>query len=164
MKIGIISDTHDSHENVLKAIDLFNDNDVDYVLHAGDIVSPFTAKAFAGLNARKFIAVYGNNDGEKMMLKNTITDFGGEIHEYCYKGTLGGKRIYMIHVPFDIDEVVKSQEYDIVIYGHTHNQDIRQEGKSLVINPGEATDWLTGAGNMVILETNDMSYEALMIK
>ncbi len=164
MKIGIITDTHDHHENVLKAIDLFNQNEVDYVLHAGDIVSPFTAKAFADLTAVKFIAVFGNNDGEKMMLKNTISNFGGQIHEYGYKGEIAGKKIYMTHIPFDIEEVVKTQMYDIVIYGHTHKQDIRQEGKTMVINPGEATDWITGTGHLVILETNDMSYKVLMIK
>ena len=159
MKIGIISDTHDHHKNVLTAIGIFNDNNVEYVLHAGDIISPFTAQAFEKLEKAKFIAVFGNNEGEKLFLKSTINGFGGEIHEYCYKGTIDGKKIYMTHTPHNIPEIVKSQAFDLVIYGHTHKQDIRREGKTLLINPGEATDWLTGSAQLVILELSDLSYQ-----
>ncbi len=157
MLIGIISDTHDHHQNVSKAVEVFKEHGVEYVLHAGDIISPFTARAFSELNAM-FIAVFGNNDGEKLYLKSTIAGMGGEIHEYCYKGEIAGKKIYMTHTHHDIDEVAASQMYNLVIYGHTHKQDIRHVGDTLVINPGEATDWITGSGHLVILNTQDMSY------
>ena len=159
MKIGIISDSHDAHENILKAIAIFNAEQVDYVLHAGDIVSPFSAGAFANLEKAKFIYVFGNCDGEKFLLPKTITDFGGEVHEYAYKGQIDGKKIFMTHVPSTLDEVVGSGEYDLVIYGHTHKQDIRKIGKTLVINPGESTDWLTGKSSVVILDLKDMKQE-----
>ncbi|MBN1766212.1 MAG: metallophosphoesterase [Sedimentisphaerales bacterium] len=158
MKIGIISDSHDHHENVLRAIEIFNEQGVEYVLHGGDIVSPFTAKAFASLEKAKFIAVFGNNEGEKLYVKSTVSGFGGEIYEYCYKGTLAGRKIYMTHTHHNIEEVIKSGLYDLIIYGHTHMQDMRQEGKTLIINPGESTDWLTGRGQVVILDLEDMSY------
>lgn len=163
MKIGIISDTHDAHQNVLQAIDIFNERKVKYVLHAGDIISPFTAKAFAGVQGAKFISVFGNNEGEKLLLKSTIEEFGGEIHDYAYKGEIGGRKIFMTHVPTALDEVMKSEKYDLVIYGHTHQQDICRAGKTLVINPGEATDWISGKASLVILETDDMSYEVVPI-
>ena len=158
MQIGIMADSHDHHGNVLQAIEIFNKHKVDYVLHAGDIVSPFTAKAFADLKIIKFIAVFGNNEGEKLFLKSTIESFRGEIHEYCYKGQIGGKEIYMTHTDHNVKEVAKSQMYDILIYGHTHKQDIRQVGKTLVINPGESTDWITNSAQVVILNLDDMCY------
>lgn len=164
MKIGIISDTHDAHENVLKAIKIFEQRKIPYILHAGDIVSPFTAKTFCGTKGAKFIAVFGNNEGEKIMVKDTVDRNGGEIHEYAYKGKLGGRKIFMTHVPTTIDEVIASGKYELVIYGHTHKQDIRKVGNTLVINPGEATDWLTDSSSVVILETDDMSYEVLSIE
>lgn len=163
MKIGIISDTHDHHKNVLRSMDIFNERQVAYVLHAGDIVSPFTAKSFANLSNAKFIAVFGNNEGEKLLLTSVINGFGGEIHEYCYKGEIDGKKIFMTHTHHSLKEIIESHMYDMVIYGHTHKQDIRQEGKTLVINPGEATDWITGSASVVILETEDMSYEVISI-
>ena len=159
MQIGIISDSHDHHSNVLRAIEILNEHKVDYVLHAGDIVSPFTAKAFANLRIAKFIAVFGNNEGEKLFLQSTIAGFDGEIYEHCYKGTIDGRHIYMTHLHNDVDEIANSQMYDLVIYGHTHKQDIRQVGKTMIVNPGETTDWITGSAQIVILELDDMSYE-----
>lgn len=161
MKIGILSDTHDHHSNVLRAIQVFNEQGVEYVLHSGDFVSPFTAKSFEGLDHAKFIAVFGNNEGEKNMVQSAIQGFGGAIHGYCYKGKIDGKTIFMTHTHHSLDEIISSQKYDLVVYGHTHKQDIRWAGKTLVINPGETTDWITGSSSVVILETEDMSWELI---
>jgi len=163
MQIGIISDTHDHHRNVARAIEVFNERGVQYVLHAGDIVAPFTAQAFAELHEARFIAVFGNNEGEKLFLKSTVEGFGGEIHEYCYKGAFAGKQIYMTHTDHTIDEVARSQMYDLVIYGHTHRQEVRQVGKTLIINPGEATDWVTGSARVMILDLADMSHTTVTL-
>ena len=158
MRIGIISDTHDNRRNVTQAIEIFRRQKVEYILHAGDIVAPFTTLAFAELREAKFIAVFGNNDGEKLRLKSTVEGFGGEIHEYCYKGELDGRRICMMHTDHLAEDAVKSQLYDLVIYGHTHHPDIRREGRTLVVNPGEATDWISGAGHAVIVDLKDMTH------
>ena len=163
MKIGIISYSHDHHQNVLAAVKIFNEHKLDYVLHGGDIVSPFTARAFAQLEPAHFIAVFGNNEGEKLYLKSTINSFGGEIHEYCYKGTLQDKQIYMTHTHHNIDEIAQSQMYDLIIYGHTHKQDIRRHDKTLIINPGESTDWITGSAHLVILDLDDMNYQIITL-
>jgi hypothetical protein len=163
MQIGIISDTHDHHRNVARAVEIFNERGVEYVLHAGDIVAPFTAKAFANLTTTQFIAVFGNNEGEKLFMQSTVQGFGGRIHEYCYKGELVGKRIYMTHTHHNIEEVAASQMYDLLIYGHTHRQDVRQVGKTLIINPGEATDWITGTAHVVILELNTMTHTSVTL-
>ena len=64
MKIGIISDTHDDIENVQKAIEIFNAEKVDYVIHAGDYIFPGIVMEFKELNAKLF-GVLGNNDGER---------------------------------------------------------------------------------------------------
>ena len=164
MKIGIISDSHDHHANVLKAIEIFNKAGVKHVLHAGDIVSPFTAKAFCErISDAKFIAVFGNNDGEKFLLRSTIETFGGEIHNQPYVGEVAGKNVFVTHIPNVLDEIIESGKHDLVIYGHTHQQDIREVGNTLVINPGESTDWLTDQSCVVILETDDMSWEVKVI-
>ena len=159
MKIGIISDSHDHHQNSLMAVEIFNEKKVAYILHAGDIISPFTAKAFAKVTAAKFIAVFGNNDGEKLLLTSEIKKFGGEIYDDPYRGEIGGRRIFMTHKPSVLDEAAESGKYDLVIYGHTHKQDIRKVGASLVINPGELTDWVTGRSDLVILQLDNMSWE-----
>ena len=161
MKVGIISDTHDHHKNVLKAVEIFKEQGVKYIFHAGDIVSPFTAKAFGEAKDAKFIGVFGNCDGEKKLIKSTIVEFGGEIHDKLYAGIVEGRKILMTHKPEKIDEVINSGNYDLVIYGHTHQPDMRRVDDTLVINPGEATDWITGKSYVVILELDDMSYEQI---
>jgi putative phosphoesterase len=158
MRIGIISDTHDHRRNIMRAVEIFRGHGVEWVFHAGDIVAPFATKPFAELPNTKFIAVFGNNDGEKLLLRRAVERFGGEIHEYCYKGELAGRKVYMTHTNHNVEEVAASQMYDLLVYGHTHQQDIRRVGKTLIINPGEATDWVTGSARVVILDLADMSH------
>jgi predicted phosphodiesterase len=44
-----------------------------------------------------------------------------------------------------------------VIHGHTHHAETRRVGRTLIINPGEATDALTGSARVVILDLDAMS-------
>ncbi|MEM3615578.1 MAG: metallophosphoesterase family protein, partial [Candidatus Methanomethylicia archaeon] len=41
MKIGIISDTHDRLQMIDEAVKRLNEENVEYVLHAGDYIAPF---------------------------------------------------------------------------------------------------------------------------
>jgi putative phosphoesterase len=62
----------------------------------------------------------------------------------------------MVHRDYTVDEIARSQKYDLVLYGHTHRYDVRQIGKTLVVNPGEATGRITGSPQVVILDLADM--------
>ncbi len=42
--IGILSDSHDNLDAIKKAVNLLNKKKVDLVIHAGDLISPFTAQ------------------------------------------------------------------------------------------------------------------------
>jgi predicted phosphodiesterase len=44
MRIGLISDTHDNVPMIKEVIRRLNGLEVSLVLHAGDYISPFTAK------------------------------------------------------------------------------------------------------------------------
>ena len=70
----------------------------------------------------------------------------------------------MTHKPDTIEEVAASGKYDIVIYGHTHKKDIRKIGETMIINPGEITDWITGKSNAVILNSDDMTINNISLK
>ena len=153
MKIGIISDTHDNMPKIAAAVHLFNDEKVDLVLHAGDFISPITADKFATLES-SFIGVFGNNDGERLYLTKRFEKIGPIYPDY-HEFEFDGKRGVIMHEPKFIDALVKSGAYDLIIYGHTHEIDIR-EGKTLVINPGEACGWISGKATVVILDTGPM--------
>ncbi|HDN96134.1 MAG TPA: hypothetical protein ENG71_03620, partial [Thermoplasmatales archaeon] len=57
------------------------------------------------------------------------------------------------HEPSIVDAL--ATKYDIVIYGHTHEKDLRV-GKSLIINPGECCGYLTGKRSIAILYPDEM--------
>lgn len=157
MQIGIISDTHDHHRNVRRAIEIFSDEDVRYVLHAGDITSASTINLFAGLSQGRLIAVFGNCDADRASLTTAIEALGGEVHPDSYQGRLDGRTMCMAHKPDAIGPAIDSGMYDLVICGHTHRQDIRRSGKTLIVNPGAATNWMGATGHVLIVDTTDMT-------
>lgn len=149
MKIGVISDTHENMPLIAKAVNFFNDNNVEAVLHAGDIISPITFKEFRQLKCRIY-AVYGNNDGEKKMLAEKFSAIGG-IYPGPYEGEYAGTRIIMMHEPVKLDELAESGRYGVIIYGHTHKPDTRYRNDVLILNPGECCGWLTGNSTIALL-------------
>jgi putative phosphoesterase len=157
MRIGIISDTHDNCRNVRKAIEIFNEQAVEYVLHAGDMTRPSTAALFAELHGSRFVAVMGNCDADRVSLRDAIMAFGGQVHESCFDEPIDGKAVYMAHIPHVVRHAADSQTYDLVVYGHTHYQDIHRVGKTLVVNPGAARNWMTEGGHVMIVDLSDMS-------
>jgi uncharacterized protein len=186
LRIGIISDTHDDIENVQRAIEIFNTERVEYVIHAGDYIFPGIVIEFKKLNA-KLIGVLGNNDGEKVHLLKNFLDIGGEL-----KGELG--EIELDGLSFGIyhgtdkevkEKLVNSRKYDIIISGHTHriempslssttnnknekqqrNNTNRKRGPALVLNPGTAhkkVESISGAfkeGGIIIFNTRTEHYK-----
>lgn len=157
MQIGIISDTHDHHRNVHRAVEHFNEQGVQYVLHAGDITSADTIELFAQLHRCRLIAVLGNCDVDRSSLKAAIKAIGGEVHRDSYRGQIDGRTVYMTHKPDTVATAVASGKCDLVVHGHTHRQTIRRSGNTLVINPGAAANWMSIPGHVVIVNTADMT-------
>lgn len=156
MKIGIISDTHDNMRQIARAVELFNRQDIDLVLHAGDFVAPFAAGGFDNLKTR-LVGVFGNNDGDKLLLRDRFKE-KGELHEDYHELELKSKKIALMHRPKFLDALIASGKYDLIIYGHTHKLDIR-EGSPLVINPGECCGWTTGKSTAVIVDLETMKVD-----
>ncbi len=160
MRIGIISDTHDNQRNVRRAIEIFNEQAVGYVLHGGDITGSSTASLFAELRGSRFVAVMGNCDADRLSLRGAIEAFAGEACESCFDGSIDGKAVYMAHIPHSVKHAIDSQAYDLVVYGHTHRQDIHRVGRTLIVNPGAARNWMGEGGHVLIAELSDMSVTA----
>ena len=155
MKLGIIADTHDNLDAIREAVEVFNHEEIEIVIHAGDFVAPFTEKPFRMLNA-PLVGIFGNNDGDKLLLKEKYHEKGvGEIHEDPYEFELDAKKIIVTHKPKIVDALAVSGAYDVVIYGHTHEAVIEKKGdkkEALVINPGECCGYLTGRKTVAILD------------
>ncbi|MHC4200226.1 MAG: metallophosphoesterase [Planctomycetota bacterium] len=153
MKIGIIADTHDHVRNVGKALDQFTARGVEVVLHAGDVVAPFAAKALARF-AGPLHAVFGNNDGERAGLSKVL-----DISRPPRDLTLGGRKVVLAHDPVEIPgELAGSAE--VIVTGHTHEPEIAP-GRPVRINPGEAGGWLTGRATCVVLDTETLEADVI---
>lgn len=156
MRIGIVSDTHDNMRQIARAVEFFNRENVDLVLHAGDFVSPFAVGGFESLKMG-LIGVFGNNDGDKILLLNRLGD-SGELHEDYHEMELEGKKVVMMHQPKFLEALVASGKYDLIIYGHTHKIDVR-ECPSLVVNPGECCGWITGNSTVAVVDLDTMKVD-----
>jgi uncharacterized protein len=137
MLIGIISDTHDQMDNVRSAVKMFLARGVERVLHAGDIVSPSVIALFDGLDVG---FVYGNNDGEKVVMPKKVDQIGGSLGGdilvvECEQGKIA---VYHGTVPQFLNSLIRCGDYRVVISGHTHKIVNRLEGKTRVLNPGTA--------------------------
>ena len=133
--IGIISDTHENEEAIKKAVVIFKEKNVDFVVHCGDIISPPMLEHFQGL---KMKFVLGNNDGEIAGLNQMSKKFGFESVTEEKEFNFQGKKFYVYHgtIKQKLDESAKSNKYDYVLTGHTHIKRDEMISNTRVINPG----------------------------
>jgi len=137
MKVGIISDTHDNVAAVERAVTAFETENVDTVIHCGDVIAPPVVPYFEGLEVH---AVLGNNDGEIAGLEAAFRDLGqgSELHGTFAHLAFGDREFAVLHGEDgeEIDNLAAADTYDYVCYGHHHEAEQRDVEGTTVINPG----------------------------
>jgi len=165
MIVGIISDTHDHLPLLDEAVKKLNEEKAELVLHAGDYVAPFVVPHFKPLKAN-LIGVFGNNDGDKELLKKRFTELGAEIRGKFAEVIVNGLRIALLHG--DEVELLRSlidvASYDVIIHGHTHEAKTYRKGKTLIINPGEVCGYLSKKPSIAILNTKPLEVKTIHLK
>lgn len=132
--VGVISDTHvpaRAKGIPSKIFEVFKG--VDLIIHAGDIVELDVLKDLE--NIAPVIAVHGNMDFDEVRIElpavNSIEVKGkkiGIVHDAGIFGTELMKRI------------AEENDFDILVFGHTHIQFFMEDGDRTFINPGSATN------------------------
>ncbi len=146
MKIGIISDIHDHIDNLGAVLQQLGDADV--LLCCGDFCSPFVMKMLGERFSNPIHAVFGNNDGDLYRL----TTIAGNCEQITLHGELAeleydGRRIVMTHFDNIARAIAGNDRYDLICFGHNHQQEISKSGNSLLVNPGEVMGGLSGNGS-----------------
>ena len=140
MKILIISDSHDNVKNIEKILDWAKANQITTMIHAGDLSAPGVLKNTIIPNFPGEIYMICGNIGDKSLLEEVCASYSN-VH-YFSKGEgkfeIDGKKIFLNHYPEIAEKAFSSGEFDLVIHGHTHKSYIKQQGKSLLLNPGTA--------------------------
>ncbi|MFB6291596.1 MAG: metallophosphoesterase [Candidatus Bipolaricaulia bacterium] len=156
--IGLIADSHDNMEALAKAVDLFNLEEVDLVLHAGDFISPLAAGPLAELES-DLVGVFGNNDGDRIFLRSRFDEDGvGRIEQGPHRIDFDQRTILLMHEPRLLEVMESSSVPDLIVYGHTHEVDVR-DGEPLVVNPGEIGGWMSGRSTVGLVDLNEMEAE-----
>lgn len=164
-KIGIIADTHDRLPLLDKAVKRLNEEKVELVLHAGDYIAPFVVPHFKPLKA-SLIGVFGNNDGDRELLRKRFSELGAEIRGRFAEVVVEGLRIAMLHG--DEEELLRSlisvESHDVIVHGHTHEAKTYRKGETLVINPGEVCGYLTRKPTIATLNTETLDVRIISLE
>ena len=146
MKIGIISDTHDRLESVKRATEIFKDNKVEMIIHAGDWVSPFVLDYFdSAMDGFKVPvkSIFGNNEKGEDRFENHSETLSNpiEFHKDPFEIEIDSKKILVSHGTDqeELQKMIDSQKYDVIFTGHTHKIRYEMIGKTLVLNPGSTS-------------------------
>jgi len=159
--IGVMSDSHDNVTMIRRAVALFREAGCDLVLHAGDFIAPFAARELQALGC-PVKAVYGNCDGEKIGLEKALEGFA-EIHEAPLVFLSSGRRFLLVHYHFSVGKYAAAGNYDVIVFGHTHKPELKKEGRTLVLNPGEAGGWLTGKSSVALLDPEKLEADVVSL-
>lgn len=133
--VGLISDTHipDRAREIPKRVfEVFQD--VEFIVHAGDLVNISVVDRLEQL--APVLAVYGNMDGPKVR---------GKLPKITSAKTLDWK-IGVTHNPGALfgtrkmRRIARENQFDVLVYGHTHNPKTKWERNTLFINPGSPTN------------------------
>jgi putative phosphoesterase len=162
MKVGLMADSHDRVPAVAELLGLMRDQGATMVLHAGDYVSPLVLKPFEDLHMT-LQGVFGRNDGDPQgLLSRAGAGFGLEIFESPHSFEVSGHQILLTH---DLGDVQKRsvKAHSVIVHGFTHEQSMKEQGDSLVVNPGEACGWLHGTPCAAILDLDSKKVEFLSL-
>ena len=136
VEIVVLGDTHaltfkELPKEMLKAI-----RRADYVIHVGDYTSKNVLDGLIRLKGQQFKGVYGNTDPQA--IRNIVPS--KQIFE------IKGKRIGITHPAvgglekYTLKRAManfKNKNVDVIIYGHTHEPVIKNQGNLLLVNPGK---------------------------
>ena len=152
MQIGVVSDTHNNLKNIDIIISLFNKEEIELVVHTGDITNANSLEKFSKLKC-KLLGVYGNNDRDEKGLKDVAFKYNFLFQEPPNLINLCDRNIAIFHEPDFIDDfLLKNNSTDVVIHGHTHRYRQEVKNDTLFFNPGESAGMLAGSNAIGIID------------
>ncbi|BCK87712.1 hypothetical protein MIZ01_1503 [Sideroxyarcus emersonii] len=142
MKICIVSDSHDHSSPLAEAIVEAQSSGAQAVIHCGDLIGANTLRASLKLGL-PIHAVHGNNIGDIAALYRMMAKSAGLFIYHGQEATLelGGRKIFVTHMPHHGQAFACTGNYDLVCHGHSHTAHIGMQanvngGKSWLVNPG----------------------------
>ena len=161
MLVGVVSDTHNNVKNIKKIISLFNGEQVDLVIHTGDISKATTLEIFSYLNS-PLVGVFGNNDRIEEGLKEVCEEYNFNFQEPPLSLTLDNKKVAVFHEPELIDSYIKDhKDIDIILHGHTHRHKEETTDGIIYFNPGESAGSMEGKSAIGLIDMSNLKIKRI---
>ena len=155
MRIGVVSDTHNNLKNVRRIVELFNESQVDRVIHTGDITQAKTIEVFSHLNAPLY-GVYGNNDQERQALEAAVDRYGFDFCDPPFTVRWHDRDIIVVHDPLEFDGTL-DDAHELALHGHTHRYRLETWGRrTTIFNPGECAGHMPGYNTIGIVDLTNL--------
>jgi len=136
MQLAVISDIHDNLWTLERVLKQLVNSDV--LLCLGDLCAPFTLTAIAAGFPGPVHVVWGNNDGDKLLLTRAADKAGNvTLHGFFANLEFDQRRVALNHYQDVARPLASSAQFDLVCYGHDHTRTAEQIGCTWLVNPGE---------------------------
>ena len=153
--IGVISDTHVPTRARSIPPEVFKIfENASYIIHAGDFIQLSAVEELERI--APVVGVQGNMDPaavrEKYPKVNTLEVLGwkmGVVHDGI--PILRSGRL---------KELAKREDFDVLVFGHSHRSSVREEDGVLYVNPGSPTQPLFSEASVGVLKVSKKKVEA----
>ncbi|MBT8231999.1 MAG: YfcE family phosphodiesterase [Saprospiraceae bacterium] len=166
MKIAVISDIHENFHNLILALNIINEREVDQIICLGDLMNTGVAKILS-IQKMPSHLIWGNNDGEKVEIVTTAlrpqSNLTCSLSTYDFL-EYDGRKIFATHYDDLAVPMAKSGLYDAVFYGHNHILKVDKIGDVHCVNPGEIAAQKTGTGSFIIYDTKANEIETIILE
>ena len=154
--VGLIADTHvPARARCIPKMVFKIFENVDFIVHAGDLVRLAVIDELEQI--APVLAVHGNMDSPNVSgvlpKLNSLKIYGWKIGVMHDPSILFGRG--------KMREITNQNGFNVLVYGHTHNANIKWEGKTLYINPGSPTNPLSSFTNKPSVALLKITKEAI---
>ena len=139
----------------------------DWVIHVGDFTSKKVLEGFQQFKPDFFRGVYGNSDPleiRKKLPPKLVVEISG-VRVGVIHPAIGGPDSFLIR---RILKQFKNINIDVLVYGHSHDAEIKWKEQILLVNPGrgyiDKTSQNPAASIALITIEEDIKAEIIEIK
>lgn len=137
MNIALISDIHDHHDFLQRAVDDIAARDIRHIIGLGDYCTPRTIARLVAVGIPISI-VWGNNDTDRatagaIMAQHPHVTFSDREYGVF---TIDGATYFCTHFPLIAEHAAVTSDYAAVFHGHTHRTRDENIGHTPIVNPG----------------------------
>jgi len=137
VKLAAISDIHDNVWALERVLQSIADDGAEMLLVLGDLCAPFSLRAIAAGFPGPVHVVFGNNDGDPLLLSDVARQAGNvTLHGPYAELSLEGGMVAMVHYHMIGRRLATAPELRAVFYGHSHEAEVVRRGSCVGVNPG----------------------------